>query len=208
MLETLAPAALTLRARLGDPRLLAEMIVEDGVVSDGHYELLGGDHADHFIRFSRIADHDPHLDMIGDWLMPTVSAWLPTAVVAPATAGVALAATLSQRLGIPLFLAEVGEDGRATGVHNGAELEDKRVLLVNDVVSTGRGMEALSYAVKTCGGAVAGAAWFVSRATVDVEHLISAPTAALADIDLSAWSAETCPMCLRHEALTHAVEVN
>jgi orotate phosphoribosyltransferase len=208
MLETLAPATLTLRARLGDPRLLAEMIVEDGVVSDGHYELLGGDHADRFIRFSRIVDNDAHLDLIGEWLLPTVSAWLPTAVVAPSTAGVALAATLSKRLGVPLFLASVGEDGRASDVHNGSTLTDARVLLVDDVVTTGRGIEALAAAVAKRGGTVVGAAWFVSRGTVDVQHLISAPTAALADFDLPAWPAGSCPMCERHEALTHAAEVN
>src|SRR6266540_2918249 len=98
MPETLAPAAPPLlRARLGDPRMLAEMIVDDGAVVEGHVELLGGAHSDRFIRFSRIANEQEHLGAVAEWLLPTVAAWSPTAVVAPATAGVALATTLARR---------------------------------------------------------------------------------------------------------------
>lgn len=209
MPQTLAPAAPPLlRARLGDPRLLAEMIVDDGAVVDGHFELLGGSHADRFIRFSRIANQAEHLDAVTEWLLPTAAAWLPTAVVSPATAGVALAAMLSRRLGVPLFLADVGDDGRASHVHDGEALAGARVLLVNDVVTTGRGITALARAASASGANIAGACWFLTRAHVDVPALIGAPVAAVADVDLASWPASACPLCQRDQALTRAVEVN
>ena len=210
MPETIAPAAPPLlRAKLGDPRLLAEMIVQDDVVSEGHFELLGGAHSDRFIRFSRIATEADHLELVTDWLLPTVAAWLPTAVVAPSTAGVALATTLARRLGLQLFLATIGEDGRAIGIHDaGTALEGARVLLVNDVATTGQGIAALAKAAGVSGAAVAGACWFVTRAPIDVANMINAPVAALADVDLASWPAGACPLCQRHEALTHAFEVN
>lgn len=209
MPEALAPAAPPLlRARLGDPRLLAEMIVDDNAVVEGHFELLSGAHSDRFIRFSRIANEHEHLGAVTEWLLPTVAAWLPTAVVAPATAGVALAASLAGRLGLPLFLAGVGEDGRATGIQDAEALAGKRVLLVNDVVTTGEGIVVLAAAAAASGATVAGACWFVTRASVDVEGMINAPAAALADVDLASWPAADCPLCRRDDAVTRAVEVN
>ncbi len=184
------------------------MIVDTGALAEGHFELLGGEHSDRFVRFSRIANDEARLDMVCDWIVPTVAAWLPTAVVAPATAGVALAATIARRLGLPLYLAAIGEDGRATHVHDGDGLVGQRVLLVNDVVTTGRGIEALAAAARASGAMIAGSAWFVSRSDVDVARLIDAPVAALADLELPSWQARACPLCERHETLTHAIEVN
>jgi orotate phosphoribosyltransferase len=209
MPETLAPAATPLlHAKLGDPRLLAEMIIDDGAVVEGHFELLSGAHSDRFIRFSRIASEQDHLGAVTESLLPTVAAWLPTAVVAPATAGVALANSLARRLGLPLFLASVGQDGRATDIEHAETLSAQRVLLVNDVVTTGQGMAALAAITAASGATVAGACWFVTRASVDVERMINAPAAALAEVDLASWSAASCPLCARDEALTRAVEVN
>lgn len=208
MLETLPAALPTLHARLGDPRLLAEMIVDANALVEGHFELLGGDHSDRFVRFSRIADDGARLDTLAEWFIPTIAAWLPTAALAPSTAGVALAATIARRLELPLYLAAVDGDGRATHVHDGAGLAGARVLLVNDVVTTGRGIEALAVAARETGATIAGAAWFVSRSNVDVARLIYSPVAALAELDLPSWRADACPLCDRHETLTHAVEVN
>lgn len=106
-------AALTLRARLRDPLTIADILAESEAIGHGHFELLGGEHADTFIRFSRIAKDPAALEITTHWLLPSVAAWSPRAVLAPATAGVALGWTLARRLGLPLMLAAVGPDGRA-----------------------------------------------------------------------------------------------
>lgn len=209
MVDTLVSTApLTLRARLGDPRTVADMILEADAIRDGHFELLGGAHSDRFIHFSRIAEDDARLHLLADWFLPTVAAWVASAVVAPSTAGVALGATIARRLGIPFHLADVDDDGRAVRVASGEALSGTRALLVNDVVTTGAGLQALAHATRATGATIAGAAWFLSRAEVDVERLIAAPAVALAEVSLDAWTAEACPLCQRDEPLTRAVEVN
>ncbi|MEO5575373.1 MAG: hypothetical protein ABIR67_00410 [Gaiellaceae bacterium] len=85
------------------------MIIDARAISDEHFELLGGTHSDTFIRFSRIADDDARLQLLADWFLPAVAAWLPTVIVAPSTAGVALGATIARRLAVPFDLAEVVE---------------------------------------------------------------------------------------------------
>ncbi len=129
-------------------------------------------------------------------------------MLAPATAGVALGWTLARRLGLPLVLADVGADGRAYAVHDRDSLPERRALLVNDVVTTGRGMAALARVATDAGATVAGATWFLSRGSVDVTETIGAPVSYVGDLLLSHWSPASCPLCARREPLTRALEIN
>lgn len=208
MTATLAHETPMLSVRLGDPRVVREMLDSAGALAHGHFELLGGSHSDSFIRFSRIATRPQALETTAGWLLPTVAAWMLDAVVAPATAGVALAATLGKRLGLPVALADVDGDGRAVAVHTRELVSGKRVLLVNDVVTTGTGMTALAHVARDADAFVAGAAWFLSRNDLDVSSLIEAPTSAVGDLLLSQWTPESCPLCADAEELVHAAEIN
>jgi orotate phosphoribosyltransferase len=198
----------TLRVRLGDPRIITEILSGAEVLTHGHFELLGGEHADAFIRFSRVADRQPALDATAQWLLPSVTAWLPDAVLAPATAGVALGWTLARRLGLPLVLADVGDDGRAVCVREADSIQGRRVLLINDVVTTGEGMGALAQVARAAGAEIAGGAWFLSRSDVDVSQIIDAPVSSIGELLLARWSRESCPLCVRGEAITPALEIN
>ena len=198
----------TLRVRLGDPRLLTEMLTESDALEHGHFELLSGHHAETFIRFSRSAKHSPSLETTARWLLPSVAAWLPEVVLAPATAGVSLAWTISRQLGLPLVLADVGDDGRALPLAQAENVANKRVLLVNDVVTTGTGMEVLASVARDAGAVVAGGTWFLARNDVDVAAMIDAPTSSVGDLPLKQWSRQACPLCDRGDDLTRALEIN
>jgi orotate phosphoribosyltransferase len=196
MPETLVTLSLpTLRVHHGDPALVRDLLVMPGALEQGHFVLLSGQHTDTFLRFSSLARDRAKLDCFGDWLVPSVAPWQADVVFAPSTAGVALGWVLARRLGLPLELAELNEVGRAVGLIGDVHLADRRVLLVNDVVTTGGGMSALADVAEAGGGEVAGAAWFASRAPVDVAALIDAPVAAVVDLELAATDADACSLC-------------
>ena len=197
-----------LHARLGDVALLGDMIARPGVLQTGHFRLLSGLHADRFLAFSHVARDRDLLELVADWLSPTVAAWSADVVMAPSTAGVALASTLSRRLGAQLHLASLDEAGRAAGILGRSEFDGLRVLLVNDVVTTGQGFEALADLVRSNQGVVAGAAWFLSRSDADIGALLDAPTAYLGDLPLPAWDPGGCPVCATSEALQDALDLN
>jgi orotate phosphoribosyltransferase len=129
-------------------------------------------------------------------------------VLAPTTAGVALGWTLARRLGLPLVLAEVGPDGRAVTVREAETIQHRRVLLVNDIVTTGHGMAALARVATGADATVAGGAWFLSRSDIDVSQIIGADVSSVGDLILARWASEACPQCARGEALTPAPEIN
>jgi orotate phosphoribosyltransferase len=198
----------TLRVQLGDPELISEMVARPGVLRSGHFRMLSGLHSDRFLAFSRLAAHPHTLELIGGYLTPVVSPWQPHVVVAPSTAGVALASQLSRRLAIPLLLADLDDDGRATGLLGDIDIADRRALLVNDVVTTGQGLQSLASVARDAGAQLAGACWFLRRADIDVAALLDAPTACLGTLELAAWPADQCPGCRDDTPLQQALDLN
>lgn len=198
----------TLRVQLGDPELIREMVARQGVLRSGHFRMLSGLHSDSFLAFSQLAAHPPTLELISRYLTPVLSPWQPQVVVAPSTAGVALASQLSRHFAIPLMLADLDENGRATGLLGDFDIADRRALLVNDVVTTGQGLQSLATVVCDAGAHLAGACWFLRRADIDVTALLDTPTACLGTLELAAWPAGQCPACHDDTPLQQALDLN
>lgn len=195
------------RPLLGDPAQVLRLLSADGALRDGHFRLLSGLHTDVFLAFSAIAADPVNLDAISSWLGPTVDAWVPDAVLAPSTAGVGLAATLARRISAPLHLATVGRDGRPSDLLGPALPSSARVLVVNDVSTTGTGIGALADIARSHGAGVVGAAWFASRGMAADD--LGFPTAHVVDVNLEAFSAGDCPHCAAGaNTMEDAVDLN
>ena len=109
---------------------------------------------------------------------------------------------------MPLHLATPGEDGRAVEIPATDALVGRPILLVNDVVTTGTGMSSLARLVEDAGAVIAGAAWFASRSTVDVEAMIAAPTACVVALELVAVEADKCGLCRDEIPVERAADLN
>src|SRR5262249_16607835 len=154
---------IALQAHLGDPRTLAEYVQRPGALRVGHYRLLSGLHSEHFLAFSRIANDGEILGELARLLVPTVAPWQPSGVLAPSPAGVSLGSTLAQMLDVPMYLASLDDKGRPDGIVGEPDIGGGRILLVNDVITTGDGMKALAREVEKASATIAGGAWFASR---------------------------------------------
>jgi len=199
---------ISLRAELGEPAVLADYLTRPGVLRTGHFRLLSGLHSDHFIAFSQLAKDEAALESIASLLLPTVGAWSPDAVLAPSTAGVMLGSTLARRLGAGFHLATLDDLSRPDGIVGDTDLSGARVVLVNDVVTTGQSFEALASVAATSGASVAGAAWFASRSAVDVPAAVGAPGAFALSLDLPAVKPQDCRACAKHEPLEDGIDLN
>jgi orotate phosphoribosyltransferase len=166
-----------------------------GALVDGHFELLEGLHTNQFFRFSTVARDSSALDDIARWVAPDVRPLLVDAVLAPTTAGVGLGWTLATSLGVPLHLATVDDYGRPSGILGEPHLEDHRILLVNDVMTTGRGMQRMARLAEHRGAAAAAAVWFLSRSELDAEALLGVPCFPVAQWHFAAWDVHACDAC-------------
>jgi orotate phosphoribosyltransferase len=71
----------------------------------------------------------------------------------------------------------------------------RRVLVVEDILTTGGSARTVVQAVEKAGGTVVGVAALCNRGGVTADLLGSPQLYSLASVPLESWSAEECPLC-------------
>jgi orotate phosphoribosyltransferase len=189
---------------------------QSGALRDGHFLLKSGRHSDAYLeKFAVLSDPAATSELCGFWAgqyrgpadEPTVDL-----VAGPTTGGVILAFETGRQLGTRAIFAEEvkGGDGPVRReFRRGFRIEPgERVLLVDDILTTGGSLLAMIPAVEAAGGEIVGCAVMVDRsggtgalaspATGRRYHL-----SALWVLDLPTYEpgAESCPRCAAGEPL-------
>jgi orotate phosphoribosyltransferase len=116
-------------------------------------------------------------------------------VVGPTTGGVILAFEVARQLGVAAAYAErstISDTGRefrrGTGFATGT-----RVLVVDDILTTGGSLRETLDALAAHPVVVGGVAVLVDRSSEDLD--LGVPYMALASMDIETWDAAECPLC-------------
>ena len=184
-----------------------------GAYREGHFGLKSGRHGDRYIEKFQVLQWPAHVAELCSLLIDGVagaSSGAPASgrrfdvVVGPTTGGVILAYECARQLGARGIFAEqvAGPDGRPTrALRRGFRVEPgERVLLVDDVVSTGASLQEMLPVVEADAGELA-IAVVVDRSgglreRVSVQTGRRYPVVALWTLDLPTWAAgDDCPGC-------------
>ncbi|HTV73765.1 MAG TPA: orotate phosphoribosyltransferase [Candidatus Acidoferrales bacterium] len=176
---------------------LREELSARGALLDGHFRLSSGRHSDRFIQKFRILE-DPSIVMpIAQALGARAAAYQPTIVVSAAVGGIVLGYEVARQLGLKAIFVEK-EDGAAR-LRRGFTLSTAdRVLVVEDVVTTGGSVREVIDVVRAQGAQVVAVGVIVRRSEVD----FGVPTVALLDFPVESYEPASCPQCAAGLALT------
>jgi len=197
-------------ARLAIARRTEELFRQSGALREGHFLLKSGRHGDRYIEKFRVLQHPPITsELCGLWAAgfrdrdgrPMVDV-----VAGPTTGGVVLAFETARQLGVRSIFAEEVHDAdgaaRREFRRGFALAAGERVLLVDDILTTGGSLLAMLPPVESAGATIAGCAVLVDRSG-GMASLVSPLTGAshpllsLWVLDLATWEPgpDTCPMC-------------
>ena len=177
---------------MDDEQILAEFRAA-GALLEGHFILSSGLHSPRYLQCARVL-MDPAR---AERLARALAAKLPAAirdeidvVVSPAMGGVIVGHEMGRAMGKRAMFVErpQGEFGLRRGFALGA---GERVLLVEDVVTTGLSSREAIAAIERAGGTVVAAASLVDRSGGSAE--LGVPFTALIRIDAPTFSAEELP---------------
>jgi orotate phosphoribosyltransferase len=116
----------------------------------------------------------------------------PAKIVSPALGGVIIGYVVAEALDVPFIFAE-RKDGRMT-LRRGFQIErDEPVVIVEDVVTTGRSTREAADVVRAAGGRVVGFASILNRS--GRENPFDAPYVSLSSMALETYSETICPLC-------------
>lgn len=124
---------------------LLPIFSETGTLLEGHFELDSQRHTPYFIRFSQIGWKPELVTEIADMLLAVAPfARQPATIVCAETSAIFLARALGRATGNPVAVAAIDTARRPTSTLRTGAVDDQRPLLVvSDVISTGRSLAPL-----------------------------------------------------------------
>lgn len=176
------------------PAEVVRLFRQCGALLEGHFLLSSGMHSPYYLQCARVLMEPARAMQLCAALIIRLHRALPglaiDAVVAPALGGVVLGYELARQLGIRSLFVERTE-GRFA-LRRGFALErGSRVLLAEDVVTTGLSSRECMACVTAAGATVVAAACLIDRSGGSAE--LGVPLIALAELDLPVYPADRLP---------------
>jgi len=173
---------------------LLDLFRRSGALLEGHFRLTSGLHSSGYLQCALVLQHPAHAETLGRLIADRTRSLRPTAVLSPALGGVVIGHEVGRALGVRALFAE-RQDGALTLRRGFVIAENDRVLVVEDVLTTGGSTRETMQVAKASGGQVVGAASIVNRSGGRAEFDV--PFASLLDIDLPTYEPDKCPLCAR-----------
>ncbi|MBE6903945.1 MAG: orotate phosphoribosyltransferase [Ruminococcaceae bacterium] len=176
---------------LSKERIL-EVLKEAGVLLEGHFLLTSGRHSNKYLQCAKIFQNTKYSEELCADLAEKFSDYGIDVVIGPAMGAVQMAYEVSRHLKVRNYFAE-REDGKMT-LRRGFQIkEGEKVLIVEDVVTTGGSVKEVIEIVKQAGGVVAGVGSIVDRTGGKMDFGV--PFQAVISMEVESWDADECPLC-------------
>src|SRR4029078_10795854 len=135
---------------------LLDLYRRSGALLDGHFRLTSGLHSPGYLQCALVLQHPQHAEMLGRAIADRTRDLRATVVLSPALGGVVIGQEVGRALGVRALFAQ-RQDGGMT-LRRGLVIgENDRVLVVEDVLTTGGSTRETIQVAKADGGQVAGA---------------------------------------------------
>jgi len=177
-----------------DPReAILETFREAGALLEGHFLLSSGLHSPKYLQCALVLQDPARAERLCGRLARAFADDRVETVVSPAMGGILVAYELARALGATAIFAE-REEGRMC-LRRGFRIEPgRRVLLAEDVVTTGGSLREVLALVREAGAEVVGVAALVDR-TSGRDPGFGMPLTALVQLDVPTHTPEECPLC-------------
>lgn len=169
---------------------LERELSERGALLGGHFRLSSGRHSDRFIQKFRILEDPKLVEPVARTIARAFADARPTVVLSAAVGGIVLGYEVARALNVKGIFAE--KDAGVPVLRRGFHLSsDDRVLVVEDVITTGGSVREVIGIARAAGATVVGVGAIVRRGEVD----FGVPAIALLDMPIVSYDEGECPQC-------------
>nr|WP_055070938.1 orotate phosphoribosyltransferase [Clostridium massiliamazoniense] len=173
--------------------MVVETLKEVGALLEGHFLLSSGRHSNRYCQCAKLLQHPDKAEKV----LSIVKEKLEKdniecdLVVGPAMGGVVVAYELGRQLGKPAIFTE-RENGEMT-LRRGFTIEKgQRVIITEDVVTTGKSFKEAARVIEKQGGIVVAVICIVDRTTSKVTDY---PMYSSVKLEIESYEPENCPLC-------------
>lgn len=175
-----------------DQNEVLDIYAKTGALLTGHFQLSSGLHSDRYLQSALVLQQPDIATKLCAALAGRFKGKGVEVVIAPALGGVFVSHETARALGVRAIFAERvnGELTLRRGFSIGA---GEHVLVVEDVITTGKSTRETIEVVRKAGGVVVAAGALVDRSGGTAE--LGVPYESLVTLDVPAYAPEVCPMC-------------
>lgn len=169
-----------------------EIYKKTGAVLHGHFKLTSGRHSDTYMQSAKIFVDTESSEKLCKALAEKLEGIDVDIVISPAIGGILMGYEVARQLKKPNIFAE-RENGAMTLRRGFSIPQGAKVLVVEDVVTTGGSVKEVIELVKSLGGEVVAVASITDRSNGKVDFGVK--YVALISMDIVSYEPEECPLC-------------
>jgi orotate phosphoribosyltransferase len=171
-----------------------ELFRQSGALLEGHFRLSSGLHSERYLQSALVLQHPGFASALGEGIAARTRHLDPTVVLSPALGGIVIGQEVGRALSVRAIFAE-RQEGKLT-LRRGFTLSPAdRVLVVEDVITTGLSTRETVEVARAAGATVVAAAAIIDRGHNDVT--LGLPLYALVKLEVPTYSADSCPLCAK-----------
>lgn len=176
-----------------------QRIFEDaGAVRQGHFELSSGRHSGTYVQCALVLQYPQLAESLGRALAAEFHDLKVQCVASPAIGGILVGHEVARALGVRGVFAERDASGRMNLRRSFRIEPGERVLVVEDVWTTGGSTRETIGVVEQDGGLVVAAGALIDRSGGRLELPVRAET--LLELSVESYEPEDCPLCRKGSA--------
>lgn len=175
-----------------EDREVIRIFEESGAILNGHFLLTSGRHSNRYLQCALVMQHPDICERLSRDIVSKLSVKAVDVVIGPAMGGITLAYEVGRQLKCRAIFAE-REEGKMT-LRRGFSLRTgDRVLVCEDVVTTGGSAKEVADMAKAAGCDVVGIACLVDRSGGKAD--LGYPLYSVLQLEVASWPPEECPLC-------------
>ena len=173
---------------------VAAILTEAGAIQEGHFLLSSGRHGDRYIEKFALLMRPRDTEQVCRAIVERFAGVGIETVAGPTTGGILLAFEVARQLGVRAAYAERADSGTGREFRRGATFRPgERVLVVDDILTTGGAVRETLAALTPHGVETVGAAVLVDRSGGRVD--LGLPLFATLQTDIATFDPADCPLC-------------
>ncbi|HNX92589.1 MAG TPA: orotate phosphoribosyltransferase [Syntrophomonas sp.] len=165
---------------------------DSGALMEGHFKLTSGRHSNRYMQCAQVLQYPAYTEELARHLAEKFADEKIDYVVGPAMGGIIVSYEVARQLKVPSMFTE-RQDGQMS-LRRGFKIgTGDRVLVVEDVVTTGGSVVEVIDVIRQLGGEIVGVGVLVDRSAGKVDFGV--PFQSVLSMDIESWEADNCPLC-------------